>query len=58
MASRLSDGCRLSRMGINSCFSDRENIQYPHVEESDIRHWNLCQVATSQFFFGQTIECG
>ena len=44
-------------MGINSCFSDKENIQYPHVEESDIRHWNLCQVATSQFFFGLAIEC-
>jgi len=23
---------------------------FPHVEASDIRHWNLYQVATSQFF--------
>jgi len=60
MASLVLDGYRLSQMGMNSCFSDRKNIQFSACR--GIRHLSLELVSgsysTSQFFCGLTIECG
>ena len=52
MASLLSDGCRWSQMGINSCFSDGETIQFSACR--GIRYPSLELVSGSYF----SILCG